>query len=383
MIWTGGYVLDETFTWKQADVQEQNGKIIAITAPGQLHKAEQEIQDITGKFLIPGLVDIHTHGCIGEDYSDQDPGGLPRMAAYMAEQGITSFCAATITQPAETLEGICRVLGEYIRTQDVRTAQMRGIYLEGPFLSREHRGAHDERFLRNPDLQLFDRLQTASNGQIRIVALAPELSGAQAFALGCCTEVAVAMAHTAIDYDGAVSALKTGRYTGVTHLYNGMPAMSHRSPGPAGAALESSCMLELIADGIHVSPMFVRMTFQLAGRDRIILISDSMRAAGMPDGEYTLGGLMVTVRGRHAQLQDGRLAGSCSNLMECVRQAVSFGIPLEQAVQAATINPASWLGLDEQIGSIGIGKDADLVVLDQDIQVCQVYRQGIPVRAMC
>ena len=329
---------------------------------------------LDGCLLIPGLTDLHFHGCRGADFSDGDPQGLRTMAEYELSQGVTQICPAGMTLKRPQLLQICRTAAEH-RKASPPGAELVGVNLEGPFLSDAKKGAQNGAWLRDPDPQLLLELLEQSDGLVKLVSVAPELPGALDFIRAVKEQVTVSVAHTACSYDQALAAFDAGAKQ-VTHLFNGMNAFAHREPGPVGAAADSDCMVELICDGIHIHPAMVRAVFKLFGSDRVILISDTMRAAGMPDGQYTLGGQDVTVRGARATLADGTLAGSVTNLMRCMLTAVSFGIPLWDAVKAAAWNPARVLGIDAWAGSLEPGKMANIAVLNADLSLRCVLFHG-------
>ena len=251
-----------------------------------------------------------------------------------------------------------------------------GVNLEGPFLSRAKKGAQNGEWLHAPDVAMLRRLEEASEGLVKLVSVAPEEPGALEFIREVADEVTVSIAHTTADYDTAMAAYAAGARQ-ATHLFNAMPPFTHRAPGVVGAAFDTpGCRAELICDGVHIHASVVRAVFQLFGPKRVILISDTMRAAGMPDGDYTLGGQPVQVKGKYATLDDGTLAGSVTDLMSCMKTAVSFGIPLEDAVRAAAVNPAKSIGIYSRVGSIESGKLANLAVLDQDLELKAVVFRG-------
>ena len=223
---------------------------------------------------------------------------------------------------------------------------------------------------------MLRRLEEASEGLVKLVSVAPEEPGALEFIKEVADEVTVSIAHTTADYDTAMAAYAAGARQ-ATHLFNAMPPFTHRAPGVVGAAFDTpECMAELICDGVHIHASVVRAVFQLFGTKRVILISDTMRAAGMPDGDYTLGGQPVQVKGKYATLEDGTLAGSVTDLMNCMKTAVSFGIPLEDAVRAAAVNPAKAIGIYSRVGSIENGKLANLAVLDENLELKAVFLKG-------
>ena len=334
-----------------------------------------ETLDVSGCYVIPGLTDLHFHGCMGADFSDADPDGLSRMAAYTLSRGVTQICPAGMTLAPEQLRKVCATAAAYRGGG----SWLCGVNLEGPFLSAAKKGAQNAAWLLPPDLALLRELQSASGGLVRLVTVAPELPGAETFIREASKTVTVSLGHTAADYDTAAAAFSAGARQ-VTHLFNAMPSLGHRAPGVVGAAFDCpGCMVELICDGIHIHPSVVRAVFRLFGPERVLLISDTMRAAGMPDGEYTLGGLPVRVRGARAELEDGIIAGSVTDLMAGLCHAVSFGIPLEDAVQAAACNPARVLGIAEQVGTLEPGKLANLAVLDRSMRLRHVFFHGQPV----
>lgn len=335
------------------------------------------IIDASDCYVIPGLLDLHFHGCCGEDFSDATPEGLQTMADYELANGITYICPAGMTLPEDQLINLCRNAAHHQQTA-ASGAELVGINLEGPFLSDAKKGAQNGEYLRKPNLNLLNRLQLESNHLVKLVTVAPELPGALDFIRGA-KDVTISLGHTAADYDTASAAFKAGARQ-ATHLYNGMIPLHHRNPGVIGAAFDCpEAKVELICDGIHIHPSTIRLTFQLYGKERVILISDTLRAAGMPDGNYTLGGQDVVVRGNRATLADNpnTLAGSATNLMDCMRTAVSFGIPLADAVRAATYNPAQALGLEQRIGTLDIGKDATMILLNQkDLSIKKIIFHG-------
>lgn len=344
----------------------------------------QEVIDGKGNYAIPGLIDLHFHGCKGDDFCDGKKDALGRIAEYEASVGVTAIAPATMTLPVEELEHILQVAAEYKKeTRDCHKADLLGINMEGPFISHVKKGAQDEKNILPCNVEICDRFLKASEGLVKFIGVAPEeSSNAIEFIKEVSSRVNVSLAHTNADYETAMAACKAGVNHAV-HLYNAMPAFSHRAPGVVGAVFDSKdVMAEIICDGIHIHPSVVRATFQMMGVDRMILISDSMRATGMPDGQYTLGGLDVKVVGRLATLvSDGAIAGSATNLMDCMRTVVKkMGIPLETAVACATINPAKSLGVEEEYGSIEKGKKADIVLLDSNLELTAVIKDGVKIK---
>ena len=365
---TGGQVFDLQEGFVQRDVCFDGRLLSNSSSDGQSY-------DATGCYVIPGLTDLHFHGCKGHDFSDGDPEGLQVMAEYELSRGVTQICPAGMTLLEEQLTKICQVAAAH-RAADKPGAALCGINLEGPFLSTAKKGAQKADWIHAPDVDMFRRLMAASKGLVKLVSIAPEEPGAMEFIEAVEGEVTVSIAHTTADYDTAMEAFRLGARQ-VTHLFNAMPPFSHRAPGVVGAALDTPiCNVELICDGVHIHPSVVRATFKMFGPKRVILVSDTMRAAGMPDGDYTLGGQPVKVKGKYATLADGTLAGSVTNLMNCMRTAVSFGIPLEDAVWAAAVNPARAIGIFSRMGSLEPGKRANVVVLDQNLELKDVFFRG-------
>lgn len=332
-------------------------------------------EDLDGALVIPGLVDIHVHGCAGADFSDGDYAGLVRMARYLARQGVTSFAPASMTLPYDALDKAFHAAARLRREGLADGARLMGIQMEGPFLSREKRGSQNPAYLRLPDWDRFLRLYDAAEGLLRIVDVAPELPGAVEFTRRASEKCRVSVAHTAAGYDQAAAVFDAGA-THLTHLFNAMSGIHHRHPGPIGAASErENVTAELICDGIHVHPSAVRMAFRLFP-GRICLISDALRCCGMADGSYSLGGQEILLSGGVARLTGGAIAGSAADLYQCMRRAVSFGIPREQAVWAATALPARVIGRESETGAIADGRAADFVICGGELEPEAVYLGG-------
>lgn len=342
-----------------------------------------ETVDGGGCYCIPGMIDIHLHGCMGRDICDGTREALETMAAWEASMGVTAIAPAVMTLPAEALESVLAGAAAYRKEQaegkTVPGADLAGINLEGPFISAAKKGAQDARYIVPCDEGLYRRFQDAACGLIRFVGIAPEESrNAADFIRKVKEEAVVALSHTNADYETAMAAFGAGA-SHVVHLYNAMSPCTHREPGVVGAAVDSPHVrAEMICDGVHIHPAMVRAAFKMLGADRVCLVSDSMRATGLSDGQYTLGGLTVAVRGKRAVLvSDGALAGSVTSLPDCVRTAVSeMGVPLETAVACATANPAKSLGQWDLRGSLTPGKLADLVLWNDRMEQQAVMRSG-------
>ncbi|MDR2182763.1 MAG: N-acetylglucosamine-6-phosphate deacetylase [Clostridiales bacterium] len=332
--------------------------------------------DAGGRYAIPGLIDVHLHGCVGRDFTEADVDGIAKMARYQAENGITAICPTTFTLPEAQLDQACRNIAAACDTPEA--AAIAGIHLEGPFFSPHKAGAQNPAYMQPPNIQMVERLQAAAGGLVKILSIAPEMPGAMELIDVFADEIVCSLAHTTANYEIATEALARGARH-ITHLYNAMPPLGHREPGVIGAALDSPhCNVELICDNVHIHPAVVRATLRMFGDDRVIMISDSMAAAGLGEGTYEIGGLAVDVRGNTARLaNNGPIAGSVSNLMQCVRTAVTqMNIPLAQAVKCASVNPAKAIGIFNERGSIAPGKYADLVLLNADLSIHAVYLRG-------
>ena len=368
-----GKVFEEKGSFLTDTLYVVNEKIATVQ---QYQEAEgpETVIDARGGYVIPGLTDIHFHGCMGSDCCDGMAESFQVMAEYEQQQGVTTITPATMTMSEETLTKVAEAAASW---ENDTGAILSGLYMEGPFVSEKKKGAQNAENIRKPDVSMFRRLQRASGGKFRTVVVAPETEGAMEFIEELSGEVRISLAHTTADYDTAKEALDRGA-SQLTHLFNAMMPFTHRSPGPIGAASdEENCRAELICDGIHVHPSAVRAAFRLFGDDRIIMISDSMRATGMKDGTYDLGGQTVIVKGRLAVLKDGTIAGSVTNLMDCVRTAVKeMGIPLASAVKCAAVNPAKAVGIYGEYGSLAPGKYANVVILDQDLELIRVMQKG-------
>ena len=331
--------------------------------------------DLQGAYVIPGLVDAHSHGNSGADFSDGDYDGVVKMAAFWATKGVTSFAPANMTLPYDVLETAFATGLRLHKEQPKGCARLVGIQMEGPFFCYKKKGAQNGDYLRDPDFKAFKKLYDGCEGLIRIADLAPELPGSVEFARQASKLCTVSVAHTDATYEEAKAVFDAGA-THLTHLYNAMPTIHHRKPGVIGAASENeNVVAELICDGHHVHPSAIRMAFRLFP-GRICLISDALRCTGMPDGKYLFGGQDIFLKDNVGRLADGTIAGSVADLYTCMCNAVSFGIPKEEAILAATIRPARELGCDREVGSIEKGKLADFVVCDEKLQRKAVYLGG-------
>lgn len=360
MILKHAKVLNADFEWSDAPIFIQDGTITE-------HAVDETI-DCQGCYAVPGLVDIHTHGCNGFDTMD---GHIDEMAKFWAKNGTTTFLPTTATMDFDGLKAAMSA----VASCNTEGAFVAGVHLEGPYFSDQYKGAQNPKYLRNPSIEEFEILHSVCK-TIKIISLAPELPGAMDFIRQASRSVTVSLGHSGADYETAKAGFSCGA-SHVTHLFNGMPDMLHRSPNLVGAALENpDVTCEIICDGIHVHPAIVRLIFNLLGDRRMVLISDSLMATGVEHGEFSLCGQKIYVKNGSAVLGNGSIAGSTVTLLECVRRAVSFGIPLASAVRMASLTPAKVIGLDGIIGSIVPGKRADILLLDENLQLKQVILAG-------
>ena len=333
---TGGQVFDLEQGFVSRDVCFDGEKLEQSSADGKTY-------DASGCYVIPGLTDLHFHGCVGEDFSDATPDGLQKMADYELSRGVTQICPAGMTLGEDQLTRICQNAAAH-RAKNPGGAELVGL-----------------------------------QGMVKLVTLAAEQPGALEFIQGAKEDgITVSLGHTTADYDTASAAYAAGARQ-ATHLFNAMPPFTHRAPGVVGAAFDHpEVKVELISDGVHIHPSVVRAVFQLFGAQRVILISDSLRATGMPDGRYPFGGQEIEVHGNRATMvgDPNTLAGSVSDLMACLKSAVSFGIPLADAVRAAAVNPAQVLGVFPRMGSVDTGKLANLAILDENLELKDVFFRG-------
>ena len=366
--------LDQDFRLVRGDLEIEGGRIRQVGE--KLSWSQNDlVVDCQGYTIVPGFVDVHIHGCAGADTCDGKRESIDAMAEFLLTKGVTSFCPTTMTVDREEI-GAALLAAKACVDQPGPGARVVGVNMEGPFIAAARKGAQKEEAILPPDPELFRHFQELSGGIVRLVDIAPEQPGGLAFIREVKDLCAVSIAHTTANYDQAKESFDAG-ITHATHLFNAMSGLHHRDPGVVGAVFDDSRVYaELICDGFHIHPAALRTAFQVLG-DRALVISDSMRANGMPEGEpFDLGGQMVTVREGKATLADGTIAGSVSNLHQEVKNLVSFGIPLEQAVKAASLIPARSIGLEEEIGSIAPGKRADLVVLDENLDIVAVYHEN-------
>lgn len=371
MLLKNAVIFDENFDAVQKNITVDGQYIAAVD------NRNEDGLDLSGYTILPGLIDMHIHGCAGHDTGEATFEALEAMSRCLVSRGITSFCPTSMTLSFEELTRIFRQVAD--SRNAVSGAYIQGINMEGPYIAMSKKGAQNGDFVRNPDKEEFKRLYEGCDGIIKVVDIAPECEGAEAFIREIQPICPVSIAHTAADYDQACAAIEWGARH-VTHLYNAQSGLTHRSPGVVGAVFDNSrekgVRAELICDGFHIHPAALRIAFSQLGEDNSIIISDSMSAAGHVDGEYDLGGQTVYVKDGKALLADGTIAASTSNVYDELKNVIRFGIPVRQAVKSATINPARAIRVDESTGSIAVGKYADLLVVDNDWNVVMVIVKG-------
>lgn len=322
-------------------------------------KTEKSGEDCGGYDLYPGLIDTHSHGCVGYDTMEIADGGLYEMARFEFENGITSWFPTTMTMDIDTIRTV--VNRDLERREGC--ANIPGFHMEGPYIADKYKGAQNGAFIKSPTMEEFSTLRN-----IKKLTLAPELDGAIDFIRECTvgTDTVISIGHSATDYATAIEAIDNGA-TSLTHTFNAMPPLHHRDPGPIGAAVEKHIYTEVICDGLHVSRAAILTLYRAMGPDRMVLISDSLRATGLGDGEFSFGGQKIIVRDGVARIEAGNLAGSTTTLFGCVKKAIEFGIPKADAIRMASTTPAECLGLNK--GRIAVGYDAEFILVDQDMNL--------------
>ena len=374
MFYKNARIFCSDFQFREGAFEVVDGKFGAILP----ENVPADAIDLGGATVIPGLIDVHSHGNSGFDFSDGDYEGLKTMAHYYASVGVTSFAPASMTLPYEMLEKAFGNARRLVDEDNEGLAVLRGIQMEGPYFSYKKRGAQNPDYLKDPDFEGFMKLQEGCGGLIRIADIAPELPGAVEFIAKAKDICTVSVAHTDADYDQSKAAFDAGA-THLTHLFNTMPGIHHRNPGVIPAAVETPHVrAELICDGLHVHPASMRLAFAMFGGERMIIVSDSGRCAGQPEGyQFDLGGQMAEVRGGVAKLVGtDTIACSTTNLYACLVNAISFGIKEEDAVRASTWNPACAIGAENTVGSIETGKRADFLVCSSDYAQKRVFLAG-------
>ena len=374
MFYKNARIFGSDFQFHMGAFEVKDGRFGAILP----ENVPADAVDLEGATVIPGLIDVHSHGNSGADFSDGDYEGLKNMARHYAAEGITSFAPASMTLPYDVLSKAFATAKQLVEEAPAGCSVLRGIQMEGPYFSYKKRGAQNADYLKEPDFEGFKKLFEDCGGMVRIVDVAPELPGAAEFVEKASKLCTVSVAHTDSDYDHARAAFDAGA-THLTHLYNAMPGINHRNPGVIPAAVETAGVrAEIISDGYHIHPAAVRLAFSMFGGDRMVLISDSGRCEGLPEGsKFELGGQDAWLRNGVAKLADGTIACSATNLFDCMRNAIHFGVGEENAVRASSYNPACAIGVQDEVGSIENGKVADFVVCNGDYTSKRVFLAGV------
>ncbi|ADD01529.1 N-acetylglucosamine-6-phosphate deacetylase [Thermoanaerobacter italicus Ab9] len=356
------------------DLLISEGKILEIGK--NLNTNDAEVIDLKGKKIVPGFIDIHIHGGVGHDTMDANYEALNAISVHLARHGVTSFCATTMTMDVPYILNALKNINETMK-KGTAGAQILGTYVEGPFISKEHKGAQDEKYIIPPDKNLFDEFLEIAGGNIKVIALAPEKDPEGSFIEHVTKKgVKVSLGHTNATYEEMKNGVEHGATIAV-HTYNGMKGLHHREPGALGEVfLDDRIYSEIIVDFIHTHPASVKLLIKIKGTDKVILISDAMSACGLGDGEYKLGGQKVFVKNGEARLESGSLAGSTLTLDKAVKNITSLGVPLFEACKMASLNPAKAIGVDDRKGIIEVGKDADIVVLNNDLTVYMTIIEG-------
>lgn len=358
--------------FQNVDIKVENGKFAKIADCIEPEESET-ILDYTGKMVIPGMVEVHSHGCLGFDFCTATASEIDAMRRFYGSHGTTSLLATVMTSGEDKMKQAMRELNHYMHREEPCT-RILGINLEGPFFDPAKKGAHDASCLLPLDAVFFDELNSLSGDNIRLLDVDPTLDNALEFIEKYSEKMTVSLAHTTCDYELANLAIDAGARH-ITHLFNAMNGLHHREPGIVGAFSDRNVNAEIICDGFHVHPSVIRMMYKVDA-DRVVLISDSISAAGLPDGQYVSGGLDITVENGEAKLRNGTIAGSTITLFEGLRRVISYGISPEEAIKGATIRPAKSVGIDEWVGSIEIGKYADMLIVDDEYCLEQVIIGG-------
>ncbi|MEJ7542047.1 N-acetylglucosamine-6-phosphate deacetylase [Staphylococcus intermedius] len=373
---TNGVIYTEDGVISDGYLIVEDGKIKAVETG--TYTGDLDVVDAKERHILPGFIDVHIHGGYGEDAMDASYDGLKYLAEHLLTEGTTTFLATTMTQSQEAIEKALQNISAYHQQQDVtNAAEVGGVHLEGPFISEHKIGAQNPAFIQRPTVELLRHFQETANGLIKIVTIAPEVEGASEVIQAMKDEMIFSMGHTEVDFDQANTAAEEG-VKHVTHLYNAGVGFHHRNPGMFGAAWTNDQLkTEVIVDGVHSHPQAVAIAYQHKGPEKMFLITDAMRAKGMPEGDYELGGQKVIVKDHEAHLETGSLAGSILKMNDGLRNLIQFtGARLETLWRVASLNQAKALKIDDRKGSIAVGKDADLVIVDDDIQVYQTIKMG-------
>lgn len=358
--------LDENFEAVIGNIEIENGMFGKIEYMGKA--------DRYSDIIVPGFVDIHIHGAVGHNLSDDNADAARDVSDYLLKHGTTAFLPTfSCLEKSEMISGAKRICAA--AKQMYGGARICGIHLEGPYINIKKCGGMNPNLIRKPDIGEFEEILSASENTVRLVCIAPEIDGADEFIKKYKDKITISMGHTDAGYREGMRAISKG-VTDVTHTFNAMRPLHHRTSNMLSAAFESNIKMEIIADGYHVSPEMVRLAYMLCGRDRLVFITDSVSAAGKEDGIYREAGLSYSVKNGRALMDDGTIYGGTSTLLECVKNAVSWGFPFGSAVKCATLNPCETVGIANRLGSITEGKFADFLVLGRNLNLKQVYISG-------
>ncbi|MBO5454343.1 MAG: N-acetylglucosamine-6-phosphate deacetylase [Clostridia bacterium] len=365
-----GNVLCDDFKFRTASFEVENGKFKNISTDNK-----EEGTNLEGKYVIPGLIDTHMHSAYGKMFIDFDEETADVIAEIEAKNGTTTLCPAISAAPLKKMLGCVKYLVDYENKENM--AKISGIHLEGPFFAEKFKGAHLPENIRKPTVDEAKALVEEGKGMVKLITMAPELEGAEETIKYLRDQnVVVSIGHTAATFEEAIKGVDWGA-TQSTHTFNAMSGLNHRAPGTVGAVLsDDRVKCEFICDFFHVSPDVVKLAYKLKGDDLINMITDSELGTGRPDGEFIVNGRKIIVKDKKTYTEDGTIAGGSTFLIDGVRNLVSIGIPLESAVKMATINPAKTLGMENEIGSIKENKFADFIILDEKLDICNVYING-------
>lgn len=368
MLFVNGKLYDDNFVLRNYDMRVTEGKITNLGPRGSIAaESEEEVIDIQGKTLVPGMFDTHIHGALGKDVMDADPESLEVISRYLASKGTTSFLPTTMTMGVEHLKPVFELQGK------LSGAHMLGYHMEGPFIAMDKKGAQNGDYVRQATVEEMEIY--GDNANIRIITMAPEIENALDFIRKMKDKVVISMGHSSAKYEEAKAAIEAGALS-VTHCFNAMNQMQHRSPGIIGAAVQAGIYGELIADGLHIHPAVVYCNYKMFGPERMILVSDSLRATGLGDGTYEFGGQPMYVKDNIARVGDGAIAGGMSNTWQNVKNCYEWGIPLADAIRMGSLTPASLIGEDKNKGSLAVGKDADFLLINDQLDLLEVYLNG-------
>ena len=357
-------------------IEIDNGKIAAIypTKSTDPKKEEKDCLDASGLLVTPGLIDIHIHGCNSADAMDADRNALETISSFLIKHGVTSFYATTITSTRENILAALTSIAEF--KDAMPGASLLGAHVEGPFINLKYKGAQNPDFFRGPQIEEYR--EWLKTGVFNLITIAPELDGMDDLIRFCVDNgVRLAIGHSEANFNQVIHAADLG-VNQATHLFNGMRGLHHREPGTAGGILyDDRIYAQIITDGIHLHPAIVKITVQAKGIEKTILITDAMRAAGLPDGAYELGGQAVSVINGAARIANGSLAGSTLTLDQAIRNTMKFtGLDFQTVIQMATIVPARAMGIDDRKGKIAVGADADLAFFNKDHSVAAAMVGG-------